>query len=277
MDKNSEEKLIKSINKTGFPLELKVGNCFDKKDWNVSYNKYYLDDDERKGREIDIAAYKNKFCKNKPFHIGVYIIAEVKNSSKDRPWIIFSVDFRYYDFVRGYARMYYTTHCNLQSFLTTEEIEIESGFSGYDKLGKSYCEAVEDKEKEKPAKIFSALTATIKASEYIFARNKKIAESITPKEEKAINFFEPIIIFNGELYEAFLNNEEKISLKEVSRALVSFDYKSPAYQRFHYGVQIITFRELPNYLSEKEKWLESLSKIVEDKNGQPLKENTIRS
>ncbi len=55
MDNN---KIIESINKTGFPLENEVRNILRKHGWGVINNRYYIDDNSGTEREIDLVAYK---------------------------------------------------------------------------------------------------------------------------------------------------------------------------------------------------------------------------
>ena len=257
-----EKKIHEEIIKTGYPIELKVGNMLTKRKWNVSYNKYYLDQDEQKGREIDIVGFRNNRCKNKT-EIGFFSVAEIKKSLKYK-WVIFSGRIMFNDFLAGTARMHFGINCKMSDFLTIEEIEKDSGLSNYKRAGRSYWEAF--KEGEKGSKdIFNALTKTIKASEYLLGINKKSGKNLRKDDEKLIYLFEPIIIFDGDLYEAFLDEKDDIKLEKVNRILVSFDYKSPAYNRYSYGVQIITLPELQNYILEKEKWLDSLGEIINSK------------
>jgi len=51
-------KLLRQLEETGYPVELKVGNILLEHGWTqVEHNRYYIDEDEKKGREIDIYSY----------------------------------------------------------------------------------------------------------------------------------------------------------------------------------------------------------------------------
>ena len=45
-------KLLKNLEETGYPVELKVDNILWKYGWHVEYhNAYYFDEDEQKGQD----------------------------------------------------------------------------------------------------------------------------------------------------------------------------------------------------------------------------------
>src|SRR5712692_9028930 len=54
-DMGQEEHLLRELEKTGLPLEIEVSELLEK-EWKVSNNQAYIDEDEGKTREIDIFA-----------------------------------------------------------------------------------------------------------------------------------------------------------------------------------------------------------------------------
>lgn len=58
-EKAIEDEIIEEIEKTGFPLELRVSKLLQDKGYYVANNLYFVDRDEGKGREIDARALKN--------------------------------------------------------------------------------------------------------------------------------------------------------------------------------------------------------------------------
>ena len=50
--------ISQALSRTGFPLENKIYNQLKKRGWGVISNKYYIDDVDRKARELDLIAYK---------------------------------------------------------------------------------------------------------------------------------------------------------------------------------------------------------------------------
>lgn len=51
---DKKKAILKKIKETGFPSELKISNIFKEDNWGIQYNNYYIDHDEKKGREIDL-------------------------------------------------------------------------------------------------------------------------------------------------------------------------------------------------------------------------------
>lgn len=263
MDKQFKEKLITWITESGHPIELKAGKYFHNKDWNLSYNRYFLDKDEQKGREIDICAFKRltEYLKN-DLSIGIHIIAEVKYGKKDRPWVFFMTPFKSYEGNQGYGRLHVKQNISAD-VLSYQEIEKKSEFSSVKQLGRSYLEAF-SKRDNISARIFEALTKAVKAAEYVLEVNQEAHKTITPQDstEKHIEFVEPAVIFDGELFEAFLNDKEEIELVPNNHILVGFDYKSKAYQRHDYTVHVLTMSALPGYIANKESWLKGMADSI---------------
>lgn len=70
---------INGINKTGFPLEHKVARQLRDNKWTVITNRYYVDNDEERPREVDIVAYR--YCNKHPdFDLFTTIILSCKKS-----------------------------------------------------------------------------------------------------------------------------------------------------------------------------------------------------
>ena len=65
--------LDEAINKTGFPTEYNVQKLLEKHGWNVISNRYYIDDQKKIEREIDLLASKN----------GVRLVISCKKSETD--------------------------------------------------------------------------------------------------------------------------------------------------------------------------------------------------
>ena len=253
--KISKKKLIQEIEKTGYPTELKVGNILTEDKWEVQYNRYYIDRDKQEGREIDITAFTS-IGKSDKCTVGLHLVCEVKKSI-NKPWIVFSTEKEY---IEGYTflKLQYSNK-NADKLLP---IKMISSIDTISRIGRSYCQGF--KSKYYNTNIFEALTSTMKASEYLIEKNKHpspLAEALR-KEFLYINFIDPIIVLDGLLYEAYLNQKNGLELKESGHIPVSFGYISPAYKRYDYLVDIVTLDELPNLLIKKRKWLENIKRSI---------------
>lgn len=74
-----------AIAKTGFVLEHKVASLFEKSNWSVIHNRYYLDDVTDGQREMDMIAYKTILNKNNVRVYTALIISCKKNDEFD--WV----------------------------------------------------------------------------------------------------------------------------------------------------------------------------------------------
>ena len=98
MKQEDIEKLKSQIIKGGFPFELEVARMFLKSKWHVENNTYYLDRDEKKGREIDlIAEYIKQF--EAPKHYSEFVfsfITEIKKET-EKPWVFFATETTHFE------------------------------------------------------------------------------------------------------------------------------------------------------------------------------------
>ncbi|MEE4562925.1 MULTISPECIES: hypothetical protein [Paenibacillus] len=62
---NIIKKIQEEINKTGFPLELRVSKLLKNRGYFVNHSAYHIDEDEGKSREIDILSHLNRIFRDK--------------------------------------------------------------------------------------------------------------------------------------------------------------------------------------------------------------------
>jgi len=269
MEEKFKNKLSKYIKeKTGYLEELKVGNIFSKAGWDVRHSNYYLDRDEQKGREIDIYARKNNVFEDsleKNISISINLICEVKKSIK-KPWVIFSTKKSIYESFFGYSLYYEKNMKNAIAHKIRMKVDRNSSISSFTRIGETYCEAYTNntlKSSSDYSQIFKALTSSAKASEYFLSMRKDdySADAFLPK---VIEFFEPIVIFDGLLCEAYLNKQNELELNEINHIPVLFNRISPKYNRNNYIIDVITIKELPNLLTSKEKWINTIMEKIQE-------------
>ncbi len=90
------EKVLSWINKSGFPLEMEAAKAFRNAGFEVRQSATHLDQEEKKGREIDVLAQD-------PDLLGVvdiYYVVECKSS--DKPWVVLMGD----DVLSGFNRVH---------------------------------------------------------------------------------------------------------------------------------------------------------------------------
>jgi len=78
-------KVKKGIEKSGFPLEMEIGNILTQNKWLVRYSPFFLDYEDLRYKEFDILGFQN----DGPFEIRLFI--ECKHSA-DKQWVFFVPD-----------------------------------------------------------------------------------------------------------------------------------------------------------------------------------------
>ena len=260
-EKSLKEKIFDEIEKTGFPLELRISNFLHENGYYVANNLYYVDRDEDKGREIDMRALKNfEFRENgEEYFVRHCLLLECKRS--DKPWVIFTSAVTSYDMgvysidTEGFSDAYLDTH-NKQKDLIYDKLYKIHPFKSYLRRGRSYFEAFKDR--ETGVTIFKALTTSVKAT--IAMRDEKFASG-----GRNICFYYPIIVFEGRLFEAYYEHGN-ICVEEVDSAVVSFFYESAKYVRDNFAVLVITEGTFVDFVSKLD--------IVLSFWGEELKKNT---
>lgn len=261
-------KLLKNVEETGYPAELKADNILWECGWRVEYhNGYYFDEDEQKGREVDIQAYDVVYSKKYGVGVALALVCEVKRTVKN-PWIILSTE-KSGEEAEGYGRIHYTLGEINSNLLSFSEIERRSTTNQFTRVGRSYYEAF--KSTNAKSVIFEALTTAVKASEYWLKREKEVIkedESTSMNNEgslRDVTLVDPVVILDGLLYEAYLDHNARLRLNEIKHIPVSFAYVSGGYSRSHYLVEIVTLDELPHLLLRKHKWITDIKNTIINK------------
>lgn len=87
MSGNLLARISKELIKSGFPVELRSGYAFERREWGVENNFIFEDQDTSVHRELDVlacdapAVFQNKSC------LTFYVFVECKKSEK--PWVFF--------------------------------------------------------------------------------------------------------------------------------------------------------------------------------------------
>ncbi|TKJ47579.1 hypothetical protein CEE34_02930 [Candidatus Aerophobetes bacterium Ae_b3a] len=249
MSEKLEEKILREISKTGFPLELRVSELLNDIGYYVANNLYYVDLDEDKGREIDLRALRNYDFKieSKQYFIRHCLLIECKKSS-EKPWVIFTSPETPYD--PGYLDV----DCSGADFDVNikglqkdfDQLKNIHPFCKYERRGRSFFEPF--KKNPTGEAIVKALMSTVKAS--IGMRDNKFASGGT-----SVCFFYPIVVFEGKLFEAYLN-EGKIEIIKTDRLMVSFFYESPKYKNERFTIPVITEKSFGTFLNDLDAILE---------------------
>ncbi|MBU7007736.1 hypothetical protein [Phosphitispora fastidiosa] len=248
------EKIKNEIEKTGFPLELRVADLLQGKDYYVAHSLYYVDEDEGKAREVDLRALKNAFTYNSDQSVRTTVrnclIVECKKSAS-KPWVFLTSPKACYD-----ADFYDLPFLPMQDFviLELEKLENTHPFALREVMGRSYFEAF--KNGETGETIFKALTTVTKATSY-FMKTRFGTDGTNN-----FCFYYPIIVFDGQLFKGELVNG-RIEVEEVNSLLVSFFYPSKGYEFGRFAIPVIKECELTKFLDQLDECLQVLAENID--------------
>lgn len=231
---SQEDRIIREIlEKSGFPLELEVASIVEKElppsDWWISYNDYYWDEEESKGREIDLALafYVADGNGNVQFRVSPTILLECKKCS-DGAWIFFvkknnpSLTNRgqYFDTFQLNA-----TPTTELKFLYTELLLDKFDSQKLETVATSYCQVRLDKPQlAEKSQIFEATRQLVKATRWEYtSRLKKFGRAF----DDIIFLIFPTIVLDGRLYEGSLSDGSLV-LNPTEHVVVRVDYQAPS-------------------------------------------------
>ncbi|MDF9449914.1 hypothetical protein [Bacillus toyonensis] len=263
MKQDLKEKLLKDIQKTGYPLELKITNIFNKYGWRTRSNSYYIDKDENKGREIDlIASNWEKLQDDENYlEMSFYFVTEIK-TAWTKPWVLFSVTENNDWYIRHSVNLEFNKGVQhspkIERYFSKNVLNVQS------RLGKSFYEGFSGNGSRDD--IYKALSGSVKALEHYKESSFASKDQST---DKIIDYYIPLIIIDGPLFEAYLDDKGEIQLEEVEYMQAAFNYLSPNYNiGSKYGssiVHIIRFGYLEEFLEkygeDMKKWVKKVGEI----------------
>lgn len=250
------KKLIEDIRKTGYPTELKVSKIFELNNWSVKENEYFIDEDENKGREIDLRAHSNQYIDDL-YYICFWSMLSVEIKKSSKPWVIFTSNKRRTD-TGGYGLLNHMHNIN-KDILRYEDIMKKHPSSKQESIGRTEYVAFTKNDPQ----IFSAVLSSTKASIANHRAAREHKEAYNETSYDAV-FYSPVVVIEGKLYESYLNNCNEIEVKEVNHLVYSFNYASPSYQSRQYLVDIVTLDGLEDYLTLQRAWINHMLRISND-------------
>lgn len=251
--KSLEQEVIEDLEKTGFGSEMRAMKIFISRKWKIRGSPAYFDLDEKKTRETDLVAY-HTLCKHKEGSKEIsaqsffQIVAEVKKTEK--PWVIFKENPQNnWRLQEGWTSLLF---CNglsksrdiqiLTNAMLTSGLACKLGWFGYG-IHESF------KKPDKPSRWYSALASVCKAGEHGLKANSLEKESFP-----YFFFVKPVIILDGALLAASIDNKGDISVEKIDASMVEFGFATDKYkERKTYKVDIITLQYLEQYLDFCEK------------------------
>lgn len=238
MEKDLKKRVTDWLEKQGYPLEMRVASALRDVGFAVSQGEYYDDPDTKTSREIDVIAVKT----DEYDILETSIVVECKRSA-DKPWVLFTSETHESgrDITLTYAVM----------SLSAREKLVKLSKKGFDKsmqdllwLNKSkktaYGMAVAFTKREDPA--YKAALSALKAS-----ISQNISSSYT-NVTKSLRFIFPVIVIDGNLFEAYLDKKGNTVVREIDEGTVTY-YREISKCPVS-SVRIVTTKRLERYCDE---------------------------
>jgi len=275
MNPELEKKVIADLEKTGFPAEFQVRRTIysHKGRWDSTGTMGYFDLDENKLRQVDVYAYMpcgDRVSSTQFTHTVWCLIIEVKKSDGGKPWVVLK---ERRDVIRDVLlwRQDLVAYSNLPA-------EWDKNFS-WRVYENSFCKGLQwigsgihesFKSPSEFSRSYGAMVSVAKASEHFWREAKEVMNgqpSVTDdisQNPTRIMFFRPVLVLDGELLSAELNDTGTLTVSEIDMAPMYVGYKSASYTREKYRVDVVRMSALSSYLTTIERQHDAIrSAIIE--------------
>lgn len=245
-------KIKADLIKSGLGSELKASKIFENAGYSVSTGCAYFDSEENKSREIDSRSTfstRVELDKKSILYHEFHIHAEVKKCEK--PWIVFKKDLDELFYGSAWNNLISAIH------LPTKEHKIVEHMKKNCLLNIKKWEATGVHESFKSpsntSKWYGAFLSAIKSSidscenESPNNDDNERYESDIRKNQTEIHFFQPLVIIDGKLISAELDNND-IKLEYIESAAFNFEYKTKHSKHSKFRVDLVTLEGLPSYV-----------------------------
>jgi len=266
------EHLEKEIQKTGYPVEMEISTVLDEGNWLVDWNNYYYDADMNVARELDIRAtpYKPEKDKQKEeiFSFYPFLAIECKKSESNA-WVFFKRKMKLGTF--GFEGQYldYITAWNIQEWFSPIYATLLGNLHYYKsrEFSRAYKQIKLQKDRASSKdEIFEAINQLVKYLSYEIENYVDLYKGGKMKIMSNIFYF-PIIVFDGKLYEAVLNDGQ-LGLKKVNHTtFLTFYRPRHAPGRLPFLMDVVQRNHFPKFLRLIEKEIELISKKIETYEG----------
>ena len=221
--KDKIDYIREELEKTGFPLELEIYSILWNDDWIPTTQDFYFDEDEQKGRFIDISSIQMpKFTQTweiinplKPLYISYNLAIECKKSSEDN-WVFFPID------------DYYVNHDGQTHSTIRDKINNVSFWNHITGQGFAHYNPT----KNKIASLYTIFPkgkndifeATMQLIKYISYEKSKIKPRNGKNDIQSLWF--PIIVFDGKMWNVFFKDGILNEIKESNHTILKCRYRS---------------------------------------------------
>ena len=262
------EAIIDLAQKSGFDSELRVAAIARRAKMHVRQSVYYIDKDERKGRELDLHIYLQAMDKTEPvISCAVEMCVEVKKTRD--PFIFFTSERDTVEPGQGFSliRCLHNVDNNLIGY---NDIERLRPLGQPPRLARSYVGAKGSQQ------IQSGIISAVKAALHF----RDQCEDHWDEKSRDIHFFVPILVVDGPLCECYLDVDAgELRASEVSDVVYAQNYLSDSYGDVSNQVYVMTLQRFDEIVGSFSEWAISIrDALVKTRHKQPdrnLHETTV--
>ena len=258
------EYLKRKIKETGYPLEIEISSMLDDK-WLVVNTDTYFDSDEEKMRDVDITAWQYSPDTWLPIRVEIGLIIECKKDD-NFSWVFFTrpLEFEWLDDIDGqYLDQIQILSKNVDALQIKEIISKKSKlhYSDMKRVAVTFAQFFMKGKKtdfeSKKREIFEAQNQIKKYISYYFGQCVKARYDMC-----RLNMLLPIIVFDGKMYEAVIENG-KMKVNESKHIVLTTSYRTP-YSVWEQGILIDVIRKdiFPDFLRVLKQDFRSFNRVV---------------
>jgi hypothetical protein len=220
------------------------------RNWECHGSFTYYDKDEKTTRECDFESLTGAAGVRKQkglIKIFVRLLGQVKKA--ERPWIVFKDrTFKPLDTIEAWDNIIYDLNLPLERSQLADILSQDSLISTNGWKASGVHEAF--KKPNDASTWYSAFVSACKAAE---SANDAAVAAYQPfpnalSDEILFELIKPIVVFDGTLVAAEVDDGGDLELTEIESAAFRFEYRSESYQRQHYCLDLVTLRGLSDYL-----------------------------
>lgn len=250
----SLDKIVEAAEKAGFASELKAASIVANAKWSANQNVYFIDKDERKGRELDLRAYKIFHSTDEKPEVTCMINLCIEIKKTADPFIFYTSKKVRHEGASGYG--IFNWHNNISRFvLSYSDIEKMRPFSKFERLARSYSCFKTGQTQHIQAGVISAFKAAI--------HERDNCDEVYSDLSGDLCFFIPIMIVDGPLYECFFEqDEDTLTAQKVDEVVYIQNYHSENYGRVSNNVLVMTLAAFRKRLPEFTAWGEHMLSVM---------------
>ena len=235
---------------SGFDSELKVSSNLVSAGWSASQSVYYIDKDEKKGRELDILAHRGFSATNlsPEITLRLYLCIEVKKA--EEPEIFFSNTSARKESLEAYGLLHWKKRVN-PTILPSKSIEKKRPMVNEERCARSYMSFKSQGTQKLKSGVLSAFKAAIHWKDKCDERYSKNSHDIC--------FFIPMVVIDGPIAECFFREDNgELSAKYIEKISYLQNYQSPNYGSVSAKVIVTTYSKLTEILNNFDTWGKSM-------------------